>query len=688
MILRSFILLYLYIHIIHLWQSAISMPFAILLFILTHITAIYVSHQIDKQRLLHFSSLLWLLTPLGFEFIRHLLGLVDTAFAMYYPHLLIKWDLTYIPLRTTLYILFYSTLLFQYIPAYRLLEVSIRPFLFIVIFWEMRQFKLGVYSNLLTLLLSLILYSTLEITLLSQLLHPKLSIKKMLLNSVKVMIFSLIASLLTIPWVYEKAGPHMRSSEGLLRSNFMHFDFADSLKLESEISMGSKLLFLIQSDNILPNGLLLKRLTMSGYSQETGFFHLPDLDDLPSAKFGSEQEWPLAKHQYTQPNTMEIYLINMANNIILSPYELSHYQQVRAKNMHQFKEIFHIEFYDILPKLRAITALSDEPLKAKSHLLPNYTASIQNNPISPEIQNLAKEITDGINGDYAKAKAIEEFFHTNYYYSLYPGEAVGADQLHHFLFSSRKGYCSYFATAMTLMLQSLDMVARVAGGFRISTQNQVLNYYAVTSAEAHSWVEVYFDGVGWVPFDPTSSQLYGSELILAGENHNLTDIYRFIEQITTLELITVSNPFKKLTWTEQSHLPANQKIQFVLLILFSLILLAIVYIFYQILAFTRTLTLHHQRSDAIKSYRRTLLAWMYLLDHPYKKDWQCLIEKNSQAKSVIEKIIFHPNPYLSELEISHLNAYIQQSQEYYKQYPLWQRWQITLKKSIKKGRIK
>ncbi|NIZ46592.1 transglutaminase-like domain-containing protein [Entomospira nematocerorum] len=684
-ILRTFILLYLYIHIIHLWQSAISLPFAIILFLLTNLTAIYVSQQISSPQRLRSPHILWLFTPLIFELIRSLLGLMDTIFAMYYPHLLIKWDLTFIPLRGTLYILFYSTLLFKHIPAYRLLEISLRPFLFILIFWEMRQFKLGIYSNLLTLLLSLILYSTMEISLLSQLLHPLLSKRKMLINTLKVIAFSLGASLLTIPWVYEKASPHMRSSEGLLRSNFTNFDFAESLKLESEISLGSKLLFLIQSDSIIPNGLLLKRLTMSGYSAEKGFFYLQNLDDFPNSKFGKKQNWPAAKHEYTQPSTMDIYLINMSAGAIVSPYEISSYNQISAKNMHQFKQIFRVEFYDIIPKLRATRSMHDHPLSAKSENIPDYVMS--HNQISEEIRNLAKEVTSGVSGDYAKVKTIESYFHTNYYYSLHPGESMNVDQLHHFLFSSKKGYCSYFATAMALMLQSMDIVARVAGGFRVSTQNQVLNYYAVTSAESHSWVEVYFNDVGWIPFDPTPSQIYGNELMLASDNQNLTDIYRFIEQITALDIIDIPNIIKPFKWTYNELPKVSHTLFALLLIITIIIMLPILYILYKVYYFHYWLYLHHKKTPSVAEWHRCLLMWMHLLEHPHQEHWQLLLLTNDQVKSLIERIFFHPNPTISNDEYAILRQYIVECRNYYLKFPMYIRWRIIIKKSLQRKHL-
>jgi transglutaminase-like putative cysteine protease len=128
-----------------------------------------------------------------------------------------------------------------------------------------------------------------------------------------------------------------------------------------------------------------------------------------------------------------------------------------------------------------------------------------------QIRSLALQVTKGESGYFAKAAAVEAYLKTNYLYSLKPGIAEDGNQLHHFLFVSRKGYCSYFAFAMALMCRSLGIPARVAVGFYVDPQSEVLNFYEVRAFQAHAWVEVYFGDLGWVEFDPTSQTLAPGE---------------------------------------------------------------------------------------------------------------------------------------------------------------------------------
>jgi protein-glutamine gamma-glutamyltransferase len=77
------------------------------------------------------------------------------------------------------------------------------------------------------------------------------------------------------------------------------------------------------------------------------------------------------------------------------------------------------------------------------------------------------------------------------------------DPLAHFLFVTRAGHCEYFASAMAIMLRTLDIASREVNGFLPGEYNDVAGDYIVRASDAHSWVEAYFPGSGWLTFDPT-----------------------------------------------------------------------------------------------------------------------------------------------------------------------------------------
>lgn len=109
---------------------------------------------------------------------------------------------------------------------------------------------------------------------------------------------------------------------------------------------------------------------------------------------------------------------------------------------------------------------------------------------------------------YDAARAIESHLNSNAYggsysYSLEMA-AKGPDPLSDFLFNVRAGHCEYYATAMTVMLRTLRIPARVVNGFGAGEYNATSDAYVVRQADAHSWVEVYFaEADTWVAFDPT-----------------------------------------------------------------------------------------------------------------------------------------------------------------------------------------
>jgi transglutaminase-like putative cysteine protease len=106
---------------------------------------------------------------------------------------------------------------------------------------------------------------------------------------------------------------------------------------------------------------------------------------------------------------------------------------------------------------------------------------------------------------YAAAVALEAWFRTggDFKYDEKPPIRVGAPPLVSFVTQTKRGYCQHFAGAMALMLRYLGIPARVAAGFTTGRYNQEAREWTVADTNAHTWVEVWFEGYGWLPFDPT-----------------------------------------------------------------------------------------------------------------------------------------------------------------------------------------
>jgi hypothetical protein len=133
--------------------------------------------------------------------------------------------------------------------------------------------------------------------------------------------------------------------------------------------------------------------------------------------------------------------------------------------------------------------------------------------LDARIPELAKQTTARANNSYDKARAIENFLRSRFGYTLNLVGKPGNDPLAHFLFVTRAGHCEYFASAMTILLRTLDIPAREVNGFLPGEYNDLAGDYIVRASDAHSWVEVYFPGSGWVTFDPTPPATENSGLL-------------------------------------------------------------------------------------------------------------------------------------------------------------------------------
>ena len=124
-------------------------------------------------------------------------------------------------------------------------------------------------------------------------------------------------------------------------------------------------------------------------------------------------------------------------------------------------------------------------------------------PVDQRVLNLARDLTANKSTDEARAGAVEQYFHREFGYTTQMLAQPVADPLADFLFVRRKGHCEYFAGSMATLLRAVHIPARVVTGFQSGVYNPVSGWHIIRAADAHSWVEAYIAGRGWVTFDPT-----------------------------------------------------------------------------------------------------------------------------------------------------------------------------------------
>lgn len=158
----------------------------------------------------------------------------------------------------------------------------------------------------------------------------------------------------------------------------------------------------------------------------------------------------------------------------------------------------------------SLTALRETDTEELAELPPEYDRYLQLPDELPErVRELAEEIAAGSDTVYGQAQAVERYFSTNGFEYSQSDIAVPAedqDYVDQFLFETQRGYCDNFSTSMVVLLRSLDIPARWVKGFN---EGEVIDtvdgydVYEVTNNNAHSWVEAYMPGVGWMMFEPT-----------------------------------------------------------------------------------------------------------------------------------------------------------------------------------------
>ncbi|MGF3055912.1 transglutaminaseTgpA domain-containing protein [Microbacterium sp. YY-01] len=133
--------------------------------------------------------------------------------------------------------------------------------------------------------------------------------------------------------------------------------------------------------------------------------------------------------------------------------------------------------------------------------------------LPPELYEAAASVTVEENTDYERLVALQDWFRSSFHYSLTAPvdddfDGTGVEALSAFL-EARAGYCVHFAGAFAVMARTLDMPSRIVVGYlpgAATTQKQDdKTVYAVSTDQLHAWPEVFFEGIGWVAFEPTAT---------------------------------------------------------------------------------------------------------------------------------------------------------------------------------------
>lgn len=123
--------------------------------------------------------------------------------------------------------------------------------------------------------------------------------------------------------------------------------------------------------------------------------------------------------------------------------------------------------------------------------------------LDPRLTAFAQTVAAGAATPYDRAVAIEAALRAIPYSLDVPTPPAGREVVGWFLFDLRRGYCDYFATAMVVLARLNGIPGRLAVGYAAGVYDEAADLYTVRELDAHAWPELYFPGLGWIPFEPT-----------------------------------------------------------------------------------------------------------------------------------------------------------------------------------------
>ncbi|MBN1834481.1 MAG: transglutaminase domain-containing protein [Spirochaetales bacterium] len=320
----------------------------------------------------------------------------------------------------------------------------------------------------------------------------------------------------------------VRLGGGLMKPTLFRFDFSEYVRLQSEIEMSDELVLLFRKQGPAEK-ILLRRYILSGYEPGRGFFHVQDreLEPLPVTVPDAPESFPDPGYSARAPVSQEYFFVNFDPTSLLGMNYPLRVAPLTNWESSSFQRIYRVESRVSTASAEELGSAGGRPLSAAA--LRHYTQYGGDE----RLRTLAEEITADLPAreDYHRAAAIRDHLKHGYYYSLKPGIAADGDQLSHFLYESQKGYCSYFAFSMALLCRSLGIPARVAVGFYVDPDAEVLNFYEVRAFQAHAWVEVYLHEYGWIEFDPSSEQVAPGEELSVQFGFDLERLAGLLEEI-------------------------------------------------------------------------------------------------------------------------------------------------------------
>ncbi len=240
-----------------------------------------------------------------------------------------------------------------------------------------------------------------------------------------------------------------------------------------------------------------------------------------------EEPIPPPPVSYRRPATFSFRIVDSPSDIIFAPdfptnINIPYRVQVASADSLQDYDLLRarrVAVPDLEYTLESLvtTATEDQMLNAQGDVPDEIRRYLQTPRLPERVVDLTKTVVRGKDSQYEKALAIELFLRRIPYSIAIPPPPQDKDAVDYFLFEAKRGYADYYASTMVVMLRTAGVPARLAVGFATGRYDVSERRFVVTEKQAHTWPEVYFAGLGWIPFEPSPNQAPIDRGILASE---------------------------------------------------------------------------------------------------------------------------------------------------------------------------
>ncbi len=310
-------------------------------------------------------------------------------------------------------------------------------------------------------------------------------------------------------------------SEGLVTADYYG---GNALQLGGAVQLGDQPVMLAQAPPLNDRGTRYywRSRTFSQYEAgrwtptastrltipEAGFA-IQDVAVLPGAREAISQQFTMVLNAsrliYAAPQPS---VLNLPVSIDMSYVD----QLQRQLDVSVIRPLEVLRTGDVYTVLSSVAVADAPALRTAGMVYPQWVVNeyLQvGESVTRRTRELAFQIVTDANAltPYDQAKAIERWLRANITYDeTISGPPPGVDPVDWVVFDEQRGYCNYYASAMVVMLRSVGVPARLAAGFSQGEWNTASQSFLVRERDAHTWVEVYFPGYGWVEFEPTAAQ--------------------------------------------------------------------------------------------------------------------------------------------------------------------------------------